>query len=286
MSNNTQITYSPAGPRIKGEKGPFLITRLMLRELISSRELIWRFFVRDFSAKYRQSVLGIVWAILMPLIIVGMFIGMKRSAILSFEDVGIPYALYAIVGLTIWNFFTVGLVACTGSIVSAGSMIIKINFPKVALVFAASGQGIVEFIIRAILIAFIFIYYGIMPSWIGLLLGIICLIPVYLLTVGIGFILSLAAGVLRDIINVLNIALMGFMLLTPILYPIKEDSMLARANLWNPFNYLVNVPRDLIFRGTSEHVISFAWFSLFALIIFYIGWKLFFLAQTKIAERI
>ncbi|GBD96289.1 MAG TPA: hypothetical protein ENG83_15640 [Nitrospirae bacterium] len=286
MNNDIKITYTPKGPDIEGTSGPFLTSRLMWRELASARELIWRLFLRDFSAKYRQSALGVVWALLMPLVMVGMFVGMNRSGILTIQDVGIPYALYAVIGLTIWSVFTVGLTACTSALITAGPMVIKINFPKIALILAASGQGVVELLIRMVLIALAFLYFGVGPSWGGLFIGLICLIPIYLLMTGIGFVLSLAAGVLRDIVNVLNLALMGVMLLTPILYPITGDSLLARANAWNPFNYLVNVPRDFIVKGDTEFMSEFIWVTLLSVTVFYMGWKLFYLAQTKIAERI
>jgi lipopolysaccharide transport system permease protein len=284
--NSDKIKYTSKGPDIEGTSGPFLTSRLMWRELASARELIWRLFLRDFSAKYRQSALGVVWAILMPLVMVGMFVGMNRSGILTIQDVGVPYALYAIIGLTIWSVFTVGLTACTNALITAGPMVIKINFPKIALVLAASGQGVVELLIRTVLIALAFLYFSVAPSWSGLFIGLICLIPIYLLMTGIGFVLSLAAGVLRDIVNMLNIVLMGIMLLTPIFYPITGDSLLARANVWNPFNYLVNVPRDFIVRGHTEFLTEFFWVTAFSVIVFYTGWRLFYLAQTKIAERI
>jgi len=286
MDKNIKVTYTPRGLSIAGTEGPFLTTRLMVRELLSAKELIWRLFVRDFSAKYRQSMLGVIWAIMMPLITVGMFVGMNRSGILNIQDVDIPYPLYAIIGLSIWNVFTVGLTTCTSSLVNAGSMVVKINFPKVALIIAASGQGVVEFLIRCFLIALTFAYFGVTPNWSGLLIGMVCLIPIYLTMTGIGFVLSLAAGVIRDIVNMLNLLLMGFMLLTPILYPIEGDSILAHLNVWNPFNYFVNVPRDFIVKNHTDFLPEFLLAAVLSIIIFYVGWKLFYLAQTKIAERI
>ena len=217
MNKSITITYTPKGPNIEGKKGYFLTTRLMWRELISARELIWRMFVRDFSAKYRQSVFGVVWAVVMPLITVGLFVGMGRSGILNIQNVGIPYTLYAIIGLTIWNLFTVGLTAGTNALVTSGSIIEKINFPKIALIIAASGQGLVELLIRLVLIAIVFLYFGLAPDWEGLFIGLLCLVPTYLLMIGIGLVLSLVAGVLRDIVNMLNLGIMVVMLLTPIL---------------------------------------------------------------------
>ena len=222
----------------------------------------------------------------MPLVTIGMFIGMNRSGILNIPDVNIPYPLYAILGLTIWSVFTVGLSACTSALLIAGSMITKINFPKAALIFAASGQGIVEFIIRSTLIILAFLYFGVAPHWSSLFVSLLCLIPLYLMMVGMGFILSLVAGVLRDIINALNLILTAAMLLSPILYPIQGDSFLAQMNVWNPFNYFINVPRDLIVTGETSHYKEFFIATGLSIAVFYVGWKLFYYAQTKIAERI
>ena len=93
MKSDIKITYTPEGPSVEGAGGLFLTTRLMWRELVGAWELIWRLFVRDFSARYRQSALGVVWAVVTPLVTVGMFVGMNRSGILTIGDVGVPYPL-------------------------------------------------------------------------------------------------------------------------------------------------------------------------------------------------
>lgn len=258
----------------------------MLRELITGRGLIWRLFIRDFTAKYRQSALGIAWALIMPLVTIVIFVGMRQSGILNIKATDIPYPLYALIGLTIWSLFSVGLAAGANSLINAGSMIVKINFPKIALVFSATGQGIVELLIRTALVALVFVYYQTTPDWLGTLLALLCLIPLYLMTVGLGFFFSLLGGVLRDIGNMLNMLLMGGLLITPILYPINGSSLLADLNNWNPFNYLINTPRDLVLRGHTDHLVEFGASTVLSLIIFYIGWRFFYLAQTKIAERI
>lgn len=285
-NNSDKIIYSPNGPSIENISGRFLNIRLMWRELWSAKYLIWRLFLRDFSARYRQSALGILWAVLMPLVTVGMFVGMNNSGILDIRDVGIPYPVYAIIGLSIWNIFTVGLTAGSNSLVNAGNMVVKINFPKVALVLAASGQSVVDFLIRVVLIAGAFLYFGVAPSWSGLIVGLLFLIPIYLIMVGSSLLFSLITSVLRDIQNVLNIALMGMMLLTPILYPITGDNLLTHANVWNPFNYLINVPRDFMINGSTDFLTEFIWSTLLSVIVFILSWRMFYLAQTKIAERI
>lgn len=283
---NTKIYYTSSGPVNPNQSGLFRTTRQMFVELVLSRELIWILFLRDFKARYRQSLLGILWVFLMPVLTVGMFVGMSRTGVLNIQRVGIPYPLYALVGLTVWSIFSVGLTACANALVNAGGMIVKINFPKVSLIVAAFGQALVEFCIRLIIIASACIYYGIFPSFTSLCLFLVCLLPTCLITIGLGFLLSLMAGVARDTLNVLAIVLLAGMLLTPVLYPLEGSSLIAVANGWNPLNYLVTVPRDVLLMNYSLHGIGFIWSSIVALIIFYVGWRLFYLAQSKIAERI
>ena len=284
--NAGKVVYSPKGPFIQLPESRFQITRLMYREIVSAKDLIWRLFLRDFSSRYRQSVFGILWSFIMPVITVAMFIIMNHAGILAIPDVGVPYPLYALIGLSIWNLFTVGLTASANSIVSAGGMVGKINFPKAALVIAASANGPVEFMIRLILILATSFYLSMTPHWFGLLIGILLLIPLYLFMLGIGFVLSLVTAILRDVPNILNLCLTGLMLLTPILYPIRGNNVLARMNAWNPFNYLVNTPRNFMLTGHSDMLTGFILASLLSGVIFYVGWRLFYLAQTKIAERL
>ena len=119
----------------------------------------------------------------------------------------------------------------------------------------------------------------------GIIFGILAMIPIYLFAVGIGFIFSLIAGVMRDIAIILPLVLNVLMMLSPVMYPIDRQSFLGRMNVWNPFNYLVNSVRDLIFYGRA--VPWGYWISvILVLLVFLASWRFFQLAQARIAERI
>lgn len=258
----------------------------MIKEFLGSRELILRLIIRDFSSKYRQSVFGIMWAFIMPLLTVGLFVGMSKAGILNIKDVDMPYPLYAIIGLTIWNIFTVGMSSASLALVSAGNMVTKVNFPKSALVFSSTCQSLVEFGIRAVLIAALFIYYGIAPSWSGLFLGIGATLPLIFTLLGLAFIISLVGVVIRDMANIIGLVLTVIMLLTPVLYPISGGGVLATVNIYNPVNYLVNVPRDLIVKGYTDMGAGYLIVSIISFFVFFLGWRLFYHAEPKIAERL
>lgn len=88
----------------------------MFQELIKSRDLIWRLFVRDFLAKYKQTVLGVLWAIIMPLLMVGTFVFLSRTGVLNIGKTDVPYPIFVLVGLSIWQLFAAGLTICTNRV--------------------------------------------------------------------------------------------------------------------------------------------------------------------------
>lgn len=283
------VIYTPGGPRQDengGKTGRFTLTRRMLAEAVASRELIWRLFSRDFLARYRQSALGVAWVILQPLILVGLFVVMHQAGVFVPPGLDLPYIPYALTGLALWQIFSGGVSACSVALVDAGNMIGKVNMPRTALIFAAFGGAGAEFLIRLALATVACLWYGLVPVGSGAILAVAALLPLCLLTLGVGFVLAIAAALFRDAINATTLALSGLLLLTPVLYPLQADSLLASLNALNPLNYLITVPRDLALRGTSNHLTPYLFSSLFALLAFGGGWRFFFVAQPHISERI
>jgi len=278
--------YSSRGVSIGGMSGKFITTRLMVNEFSCSKNLILRLFARDFSAKYKQSVLGMLWALLLPLITVTIFVFINRAGVFNTKGIKMPYPLYVLIGTTFFNFFNASIVACTNSIIQARDMLTKINFPKSTLVFSASLQGFIDFAIRFILIIIAFVIFSYKPNFMGLVLSLPALIPYFLFILALGFVFSIFTGIMRDITTIVNFGCMGMMMLSPVLYPIDANSFLGKINLFNPINYFVNFPRDLIMDGSSELTTGYLIFSCFSVIFFYICWRFFYLAQTKIAERV
>jgi len=274
--------YQPISAR---QKNLIALLPLMIRDLINARELIWRLFLRDIKAKYKQSLLGWIWIILLPIMAVGTFLLLNRSGAISLDNIPAPYAIYGLLGISLWQIFSAGWSAATASIISAGRFITKINFAKEALVVSSLGQILLEFFIRIILLIVLFILYGQFPSiWIILLPLLI--IPLILLTLGLGFISSLLNAVARDIQTFINVFLSFFLFFTPIMYTLPETSLLFKLNQFNPVFFLITVPRDLIVSGQTSHLSQFLLSSALALIIFLLGWMIFYKAQSKIAEAI
>ena len=259
--------------------------REMLSELIDSHELVWRLFLRNFKAKYRQTALGFLWALIMPLLAVGAFVFLNRSGVLNIGKVDIPYPAFALLGLTVWHIFAGGLRACSNSIVAGGSMVVKINFPKEALVISSFGEALVETLVRLALTASVFGMYKVVPEW-GIFLFPLALIPLLLFTLGLGFMLSLLNAVFRDVANIVSLSTTFLLFITPVLYPEPKASFFKAVMIFNPLAALVSGPRDLVVKGYLTQPVTFWFYSAFSLIIFVVSWRLFHLAEIRIAERV
>lgn len=275
-------TYEPDNSL---KKGYFTIFGEIIDELKKNRWLTYQLFKRDFLSTYKQSFFGVLWAIVLPLFSIGIFIMLNRSGVLNIGDIGAPYSIYALLGMAFWQFFSNGLVACSNSLVNAGSMILKINFSKKSLVIAAAGKAIVPFIIQIIMVGILFIGYGITPHALSLLIPL-CLIPLILFTIGLGFFTSLLNGVMRDIGNILSIFLTFMMFFTPVLYAKPRIGVLATLTKYNPLYYLVSTPRDLVLKGVVLEWNGFLVVCLISIILFIGCLFAFHLTETRVAERI
>ncbi len=250
----------------------------MFNELIRSRELIWRLFLRDFGARYRQSILGISWAIINPIITVGIFIFLNRSGVLTIGETKIPYIAFALIGLSIWALFSHGLTTCSNSIIQGGSIIVRIKFPMISLPIASYGQALVEFFIRVGLTIIVFIYFSIFPEWTVIFLPI-AILPIAMLTIGLGFFLSLGGAIFRDIPNIVTMFTTFMLFLFPVAYPAPSSGVFASINQWNPLSHLIIGCRDLVISGQFSNPTGFILSSIFSIILFLLSWRFFHLVE-------
>jgi len=196
----------------------------------------------------------------------------------------VPYPVYALVGLTIWQLFATGISTCSNSIVAGGSMVVKINFAKESLIIASFAQSIFEFIVRAILLAAVFAWYGIVPHWTSVFFPLM-LIPLVLLTIGLGFITSLVTVILRDMQNIIVLATTILLFLTPVLYIPVSNGAMAKINEINPLAILIGAPRDMLLTGSVPRFDYYIIASVLSAVIFLAGWRVFHIVEPRMAER-
>jgi lipopolysaccharide transport system permease protein len=272
--------YTPESPL----RHPVVMLKGMLRDLAASRELAWRLFVRDTSAPYRQSLLGYAWLFIPPLVLGLPFVFLNAQGVIAIEGTSIPYSAFAIIGTTIWQAFVDALVAPVRTVTTSRAMLLRVNFPREAILLAGLGQVVFAALIRMVLVIAVVLSFGIaLPGTAWLFpLGILALI-----TVGftLGVLLVPVGALFGDIQQGLPIFAMFLMLMTPVLYPQPASGVAAAATRWNPLTPLVTVTREWLTTGSGEQVPAFLLVTGASLTLLIAGWVIYRLALPHVIAR-
>lgn len=212
-----------------------------VRELWRYRELLYFLIWRDVKVRYKQTVLGVAWAILQPMMMMAVFtVFFGRLAGISTGD--IPYPLFAYAGLLPWTFFATALANSGNSVVASERLITKIYFPRLAVPLAAVGASAVDFIIACGLLLVLMLGYGFWPSWGMLLLAPLVFAMILLAALGCGTFLAALNVRYRDFRYVIPFLVQFWMFATPTVYmqPVAHTSgPLQTALALNPLTALI-----------------------------------------------
>jgi homopolymeric O-antigen transport system permease protein len=146
-----------------------------LRELWSYRELLYFLIWRDVKVRYKQTVLGVAWAVLQPLMTMVVFTLVFKK-IASIPSDGLPYPIFAYTALLPWNLFAGALNRSSTSVVGQSNLISKVYFPRLIVPLSATVSGIVDFTIAFVILIGMMIWYGIAPTWGALSLPVFILL--------------------------------------------------------------------------------------------------------------
>ncbi|MGA2479707.1 MAG: ABC transporter permease [Spirochaetia bacterium] len=189
------------------------------RELWQYRELLRFLVVRDIKVRYKQTMLGGLWAILQPfmnMVVFTIFFG-HLAKIPSDQ---LPYPIFVYTALLPWQFFSGGIGSSGNSLVANSHLISKVYFPRMIIPAASLGAGCLDFLIAFILLIVMMIYYGISPG-IGILLFPILMTLVAVAALGVGMILAALNVAYRDFRYVIPFLVQFWLFATPVIYPVS-----------------------------------------------------------------
>ncbi|MBD0336286.1 MAG: ABC transporter permease, partial [Cyanobacteria bacterium Co-bin13] len=177
---------------------PKQLFKLMWQDLLASRELAWRLMIRDISAQYRQSVLGVAWAFLPPIAMAVGFTLAGEAQVFNTGQTDIPYPAYVMFSTALWQTFVESLSGPVDAVTKAKPMLARVNFPREAIILAKMGEVGFNFAIKLILIVGLFLWYRIPVSW-TVILAPVALIHLTLLGTFIGTLLSPLGVLYQDV---------------------------------------------------------------------------------------
>jgi len=212
--------YSPVlaapVPRIRIEP-PRGWLELRLHEVWQYRELLYFFVWRDIKVRYKQTVIGVLWVVLQPLMTMGVFtIFFGRLARLPSE--GLPYPVFYFAALVPWAYFATALANCTNIVVANQHVITKVYFPRLVLPLAAVCSGLLDFVIGLVIMITLALVFGIHVT------ATVTLLPFFLIlalltALGVGLWTSALNALYRDVASIIPFIIQFWMLASPVAYP-------------------------------------------------------------------
>lgn len=263
---------------------PAVMFQDIARDVWAARELAWRLFVRDLSAAFRQTFLGYAWAFLPPLVAAGTFIFLQSQGITNIRGTDIPFPAFALMGALLWQVFADAMGSPSVSFSAAKAMLVKINFPREAVLMAGMYMVLFNAAIRLILIAAVVIFWRI-P--IGPTLAFLPVALFGLLSAGFAFglLVTPLSGLYGDAARAIPIVAGFWMLLTPVVYPPQMSGIAGWLATWNPVSPLIITARECLTAQSLSVLGPFCIVTAGSLLLIMVGLIGFRVAMPHLIER-
>lgn len=229
------------------------------------RDLLWILALRDIQVRYKQTALGAIWAILQPvmhMLVFTVFFGKLMGLENRLSEVNgkaVPYAVFSLCGLVLWNFFASAMSSSSMSLVANAQIVTKVYFPRLIVPLSAAGAPLLDCAIALVVMLVATLYYQ-QPLTLWLLLIPLPVLATWLAAMGVGIFLSALTVTYRDFKHVIPFMVNVWFFVTPVLYPVGFLPADKRWLLYlNPMagpieamrSAVVGTPMDLVGLSTS-----------------------------------
>ncbi len=220
-----------------------------LRELWIYRELLYFFSWRDIKVRYKQTFIGILWAVFQPLITMIVFT-VLFGKLAGIPSNGVPYPIFVYVGLLFWQFFSSALSDTSNVLITNQAIVTKVYFPRLILPISAVITNLIDFAIGAVILVGLMIFYGYVPNLAGLLVLPLLLLISFMAAIGGGLFLASINVKYRDVRYALPFFIQLLMFLTPVIYPASIAGKYSKLLAINPMTGVIQGARAALLNTT------------------------------------
>jgi lipopolysaccharide transport system permease protein len=226
-----------------------------LTEVWDYRDLFYFLVWRDIKVRYKQTLLGAMWAVIQPfvtMILLSFFFG-KLAGIATESG---PYPIFSYSVLVPWTFFSTALSSSSNSMISNASLFTKIYFPRIAVPITPVLAGLIDFAVASLLLFVLMPYYGV-PVTSALLLWPILILPLLCLAIGLGLIMASLSVRYRDVKYALPFLIQLMMFATPIIYPLAVvPASYQWLSICNPLTGIIDAFRAAVLHPQSFDLVA------------------------------
>jgi lipopolysaccharide transport system permease protein len=281
-SATSSTSGAPAALRIEPPRSLF---ELRLREVWAYRELLYFFVWRDVKIRYKQTVIGVLWVVLQPVLNMLVFT-LIFGRLAKLPSDGLPYPVFYFAALVPWTYFAYSLQSTTNVVVENQRLITKVYFPRLILPISSVLSGLVDFAIGFLVLAVFCVVYGIFPTLAALWLPVLLLLALFT-ALGVGLWLSALNALYRDVRYVIPFLIQFWLFASPVAY---ASSLVPARWRWlyglNPMAGVIDGFRWAITgRGQAPSLLLLV--SGCAVVLVLLGGIFFFnRMETSIADRV
>ena len=220
-----------------------------IREIWQYRELLYFFTWRDLKVRYKQTAIGVLWALIQPFVTMVVFT-VFFGGLAKIPSDGVPYPIFVYVGLLFWQFFSSALSDTSNALIANQAIITKVYFPRLTLPISTVLTKFVDFAIAALILVGMMFYYGYVPNLSGLWILPLLLLITFMAAVGTGLFLSAINVKYRDVRYALPFFIQILMFVTPVIYPASIAGKYSWILAVNPMTGVIQAARAALL-GTT-----------------------------------
>jgi len=254
---------------------------LDMRELWASRDLLFFLTWRDVIVRYKQAVLGVMWAVLQPLLTMIVFtVVFNRMLGVQSPSTRIPYEVFSFAGLLPWQFFSGALSRAGGSVVANANLVTKIYFPRLVIPLSGVLAGLIDLAISFVVLLILMGAYGVTPTWNVVFLPLFLLLAI-VVALGVSLWLSALNVLYRDVQYVIPFLVQLWMFVSPVIYSVSsvKSPILKIAFALNPMTVVLSGFRWALL-GEQAPFDVYAWISIASVLLVLVG-GLFYFKRTE-----
>ena len=256
-----------------------------IRELWQYRELLYFFSWRDLKVRYKQTAIGVAWAVFQPFITMVVF-SVFFGKLANMPSDGVPYPIFVYTGLLIWQFFSSALTDASQSMIQNQNIITKVYFPRLILPVSVTATKFIDFFISAFILAGMMVYYGYAPNLSGMLILPLLLFITFMVAVGGGLFLAAINVKYRDVRYVLPFFIQMLLFVTPVIYPASIAGKYSWILAINPMTGVIKAAQAAILNNAPINWTLLGISSLTGLIMLMIGVYVFKKTERYFADII
>lgn len=255
-----------------------------MTSLFRYRELIRNLVLKDLKLKYRDSVLGFVWSLANPLLLILVY-GFVFSHILRVDVPNFSYFL--LIGILPWNFFSQAVLMSTGAVLDNGALIRKVAIPAEVFPIATVLFSLVQYFLALfVFMPMILFFFGIALGWLALAFFPVLIFQLAF-TLGLSFVVSTATVFYRDVRHFAEIFLTLLFWLTPIIYDVAAVPQSLRTAIFlNPLSYFILSYQDILYRQTMPGLERWAVLSALSVASLALGYLVQYNHKARFAEEV